>query len=402
METRDFYPNWRERPKKTKVYGQGRDDPFTFKMNEDDTYHMFDEMPQSGYQAVFFSDNQFILETIKRSTWIDQNTRHIIIEFSLINPSTHILSNIRIFFDFKRMAPYWRYSSYHFYFEIFDNYVYFNIILNFTFLLILMYHIIKEVIKVYKMGPLQYLQLTTSYIEMVKIVLSLLLIFSLLMKLSFSFSLIERFRNARYGVNEGYIDFSTMACYDYTFNVSGGVLGCLCIVDIFRMLSKIRRLLTFLRLLRSASIRLGLPVLALLAFTALSYVLFSSTQPAFSTVGLSFMTVTQYFIKPQKLAKSLAETHPFVGPWYLFFLGFWVNFCVVNFFIAFLNETYSSVLNQVRIATYKLRDRTKLEYMYEFLGMRSTLMWDMETDLLMQDETDDRDLLVDMKRLQGD
>ena len=56
---------------------------------------------------------------------------------------------------------------------------------------------------------------------------------------------------------------------------------------------------------------------------------------------------------------------------------------------------------QVRIESYKVREKTRLEYVYEFLGIESTITWDVQDDLVLQDREKDKDFLVDIKRLKA-
>ena len=49
--------------------------------------------------------------------------------------------------------------------------------------------------------------------------------------------------------------------------------------------------------------------------------------------------------------------------------------------------------------TYKVREKTKLEIVYEFLGISSTNSWDSEEDTIMKNRKIEKGFLVDIKRL---
>ena len=49
-----------------------------------------------------------------------------------------------------------------------------------------------------------------------------------------------------------------------------------------------------------------------------------------------------------------------------------------------------------------MREKTRLEYVYEFLGIQSTITWDIEDDIITRDKAKDRDFMADIKRLRVD
>ncbi|KAK3735042.1 hypothetical protein RRG08_001832 [Elysia crispata] len=145
-----------------------------------------------------------------------------------------------------------------------------------------------------------------------------------------------------------------------------------------------------------------MPMLAGLAFTFLSNILFSSTNENFSGFWLSYLMVNQYFIKPRAIYRELTDNHPFIGPLFYFLMGMMISLFFLNFFIAFLNEAYSSIHNQVRIESYKIREKTKMEYVYEFLGIESKITYDPQDDLRRKEREMDKDFMVELKRLKCD
>ena len=54
--------------------------------------------------VLHFDDRQTpnTLRDMRESAWIDQGTRYVVIDFSLINHDAHIISAYRIIVDFKR------------------------------------------------------------------------------------------------------------------------------------------------------------------------------------------------------------------------------------------------------------------------------------------------------------
>lgn len=310
------------------------------------------------------------------------------------------MSTIRIRFDFMRMAPFWQYASAHFLYEVTGNQFYFIVLLSCAFLLISAYNIIKEALLIYKMGVIGYLSRLSSYVEMAKVLLSVFMCVIRIQRRNLALDLLHKLRYYKTvrKIDE-YLDFHEMAVLDYQFSVVGGVLGFICIFDVFLKLSKIRRLLIFIKLLKSVLVLFWMPLLVGTAFACLAQLLFSKTHPNFVYFGTGFLTITQYFVKPRPIYASLTVVHPYAAPCFYFVLGVCINFFMLNFFIVFLNEAYSAILNKVRLSTYKLKEKTKLEYVYEFLGIKSTITWDEEGDLLRQERDIDRDFLKDVKRL---
>ncbi|RUS87583.1 hypothetical protein EGW08_004628 [Elysia chlorotica] len=190
-----------------------------------------------------------------------------------------------------------------------------------------------------------------------------------------------------------------MAVLDYSYKAVGGFLAFMCFFQLLEMLRKIRRVLIFTQMLGSAVTLFYMPLMTGVAFSSTAFLLFGSTINNFSSIVISYLVVNQYFIKPQALFHSLTESHPYIGPWFVFCLGFCINFFIVNFFIVFLNEAYSSIINKIRLLTYKKRQKSKLEYVYEFLGFQTTSFHDSHEDTEREDPTGNKDLIVRNKRL---
>ncbi|GFO32542.1 receptor for egg jelly 4 [Plakobranchus ocellatus] len=201
-----------------------------------------------------------------------------------------------------------------------------------------------------------------------------------------------------------FFDSFELAALDYVYRIAGGFLAFLCIFQIFEMLKlasllrKIRRLLVFMRLLISVFMLFYMPLIVGVAFAILAFIMFGTASETFSDLLTSYLTINQYFVKPRAIYKTLLENSPFFGPWFVFILGLCINFFILNFFIVFLNEAYSFVMNKIRSQAYKVLEKTRLEYVYEFLGIQSTIKWDIDLTTLAQERELDRDFMADVKR----
>ncbi|KAK3735770.1 hypothetical protein RRG08_036818 [Elysia crispata] len=342
------------------------------------------------------------MNVIKNSFWIDQYTRFVVIDFSVLNLNSNIASSIRIRFDFHRSAPYWHASSFHFFYILAGNYFYYIAIVAVFFTLINAYNIWKELLLVYKLGPSSYFDELSSYVEISKVLLSTILCYVYFRKSYLKYSLLHEIKYSYLSRGRhGFIDFFEMAVMDYVFTVTAGFLVFLCIFQLFHMLSKIRRLVVFMRLVLMAVKLFYMPVLSGMAFTFLSNILFCSTNENFSGFGLSYLMVNQYFIKPRAIYRELTANHPYVGPLFYFMMGMMISLFLFNIFLAFLNEAYSSIHNQVSLERYKVREKSRLEYVYDFLGIKTRTKRDEHDDLQLVDRENDRNLLSFVKRLQA-
>ncbi|RUS87708.1 hypothetical protein EGW08_004549 [Elysia chlorotica] len=137
------------------------------------------------------------------------------------------------------------------------------------------------------------------------------------------------------------------------------------------------------------------------AFSMLALSLFGPTIENFYTIKASYLMVNQYFIKPQKIYDNLSDSHPYLGPGFVFFLGLTVNLFVLNFFIAFLNEAYLAIITRIKILNYNKREKTKLEYAYEFLGITDTMNQDNEEENKFRDYAEQREFIEAMRRILG-
>ncbi|GFN89504.1 polycystic kidney disease and receptor for egg jelly-related protein [Plakobranchus ocellatus] len=413
-------------------------------------------------------DSVMKLRALKNSDWIDEHTRFLLIDFSLMNAHTHMASTVRIRFDFRRdkedvlalrpsnrqnktpherklhvrvgfepapslaltalsdrnqankplnhtlpqkieasdsAAPTWYSYSFHFFFELFGNQEYFLTVAWLIFFILSAHNILKELVLVYKMGLINRLLDYHIYIEMLKVLLSILLCVVFFRASSLATRFVQdmkRSYESRGQNSPEFFDSFELAALDYVYRIAGGFLAFLCIFQIFEMLKKIRRLLVFMRLLVSVFMLFCMPLIAGVAFAILALILFGHISENFSQFVTSCLTISQYFVKPRAIYHTLLENNPLIGPWFVFILGLCINFFILSLFIAFLNEAYSFVKNQIRLQSYKVRAKTKLEYVYEFLGIQSTIKWDIDKTTLAQERELDRDFMADVKRFAVD
>ncbi|GFN82976.1 polycystin 2 [Plakobranchus ocellatus] len=199
-----------------------------------------------------------------------------------------------------------------------------------------------------------------------------------------------------------FFDAFELAALDYYYRAACGSLAFLCIFQIFEMLRKIRRLLVFMRLLLTVLMLFYMPLIVGVAFATLAYLLFGNNNYNFSNLVSSYLMINQYFVRPRAIYNSLVVDNPIIGPCFVFLLGMCINFFILNFFIVFLNEAYSSLKNKIRVHAYKILEKTKLEYVYEFLGIKSTIRWDVDKTEIDREKDIDRDYMADVKRFSVD
>ncbi|RUS70872.1 hypothetical protein EGW08_021366 [Elysia chlorotica] len=399
MENRSFKGSWR-----IPVKGSFND-RYSYLPVEGSVFESYNEVPLSGFKQILVIDEglfQQSLSLIKDSDWIDQHTRYIIIDFSLLNLYSRIVSTVHITFDFKRPAPFWYMGSFHFYHSMTGNTFYYTGVVKVIFLLIWANNTLKELILLYKSGPKNYLGRFYSYVELTKCLLSITLIYVHFRKIDLKSLRLQELKYS-YLEKEGaeFVDFLEMAILDYVYTNVGGILAFFCFFEILNMLSKIRRLVVFMRLVINAVRLFYMPLMSGIAFTFLSTMLFGSTNENFSAFGISYLMVNQYFIKPRAIYRQLTDNHPYVGPVFYFLMGMMISLFLLNFFVAFINEAYSSIHNKVRVASYKIRDKTKMEYVYEFLGMESRKMSDIEDDKQQQERQLEISYMTELKQLQS-
>ncbi|RUS75766.1 hypothetical protein EGW08_016471, partial [Elysia chlorotica] len=344
METRNFLKHWRFPVTwKTK-------DPYIFTPDSFTHFHRIDDLPLSGYKKVVYVENSTFskdISVIKNSFWIDQHTRFIVVDFSVLNLNSKIASSIHIRFDFHRSAPYWHTNSFHFVYALTGNNYYYIAIVFVSFAVLSTYNGVKQLLLAYKMGPLRYLRYPDSYVEVIKMLLSAINCYAFLKKEALKTELLQELKYS-YLIRGSYefVDFFGMALFDYWFFATGGILAFLCIFQMLYMLSKIRRLTIFMSLTIKTVKLFYMPLLVGVAFTFLSSILFGSTTGQFSSFGLSYLMVNQYYVKPINIYADLTANHPYTGPWFYFVMGMTISIFMFNMFIAFLNEAYSAIQNQ--------------------------------------------------------
>ncbi|RUS87709.1 hypothetical protein EGW08_004550, partial [Elysia chlorotica] len=83
---------------------------YKYKTREKSVFEAADFLPANGYWRVFHFDNVMTpeeLQELATSDWVDEHTRYLRIEFSVINPGSSITSTFRTTVDFKRPAVFW-------------------------------------------------------------------------------------------------------------------------------------------------------------------------------------------------------------------------------------------------------------------------------------------------------
>ncbi|GFR59007.1 polycystic kidney disease 2 [Elysia marginata] len=311
---------------------------------------------------------------------------------------TYTQDNASIFGGFDLLPR----SGFHFVYSLSGNKFYYMAVVKVFFVLISSYNIITELLLIYRTGVLNYLRTVSNYIEITKVSLSILLGVIFVQMSILKSNLLKELKEA-YQLREESeaIDFLAVAVMDYIYTVAGGVLAFLCIFQILNMLSKIRRLVIFMRLVFEAVKLFSMPVVGGMAFTFLSRIIFGSTNRFFADYGSSYLMINQYFVKPRAIYHDLQDNHPYLGPLFVFTLGVNINIFLLNFFIAILNEAYSSIKNQVRIESYKIRDKTTMEYVYEFLGIKNKIIFDVTDDMLLVEREREKDLVAEIKHLRS-
>ncbi|RUS91405.1 hypothetical protein EGW08_000835 [Elysia chlorotica] len=398
IESRHFGDSW------NKPNLQGRKKYYQPTIDKEFEYGSLHEVPPEGYEVILahnLKSSQADLDDIIGSHWVDVHTRSLIMDFTVINTHTQIISTFRVIFDFRRSAPFWHVDSYHLWYDQSGNTHHFMILVAILFFVLTVQNMFKESHALYRLGFTAYSKRWYTYVELFKVLLLILQGYVYLEKQHLANKRLKLMRNAY--VNRGrsgFIDFSQVAILDEMFYIFNGVLTCVCVCQIFDMLRLIRRVRSFIRMVLSTIGLFYFPVMMGVSFAMLSTLLFGNTSMDFSTLKKSYLTANQYLIKPPVIYYRLHQNHPYLGPYYVLFLGFINMFIVVNFFIVFLSEAYTTIKKQMRMDMYKFRDKTKLEYLFEFLGIQ--LYRDTEEDRrLMQITADDRSLFAFIKRLRA-
>ncbi|KAK3793062.1 hypothetical protein RRG08_016570 [Elysia crispata] len=299
-------------------------------------------------------------------------------------------------------APFWYSGGFHFRYQPPESQIYVFVLVGFIFFILTTRNILSEIVTLYKKGLVGYLSRVTTYMELSKVFLTCVMCYVYLRQRTL---LSDLSAMLQYGYliakQPPFLDFIEMAALDYCYKAAGGFLAFTCIFQMFDMLSAIRRLVIFIQLLKTTITLFFMPLVTGFAYAILAYLMFGKTIETFSNLKFCYLMVNQYFIKPQAIYHSLTESHPYLGPMFVFILGICVNFFVLNFFIAFLNEAYITIIKRISILKYKEREKTKWEYVYEFLGIESTASDHFEEHLWQQEVAEQRYFLSSMKKLLG-
>ncbi|XP_031571405.1 polycystic kidney disease protein 1-like 2 isoform X3 [Actinia tenebrosa] len=286
-----------------------------------------------------------VLENLQSNSWIDEKTRAIFVEFLVFEPSSSFFSAVTYLYEKPSMGGAVTYTSVKtmsLYGARSHGLQSLYAICELVIILIVIYFVIAELIKVYRQRwayfkcPWTWVEITQVLAAMATIVLS-----------------IFRRYHATQLVNKVHKNPFKTSSFHYVVMWSE-VEGALMAILIFIITIKLLRILKFnqhISVLAKSMAKCGeklvsysvVFLVAFLAFAQVAVLVFGSTVPSYSSVVQVFRSQFSMFVGGETDYQSLKEANGILGPIYFFVFMTAMATILINMFLAILNEAYREV-----------------------------------------------------------
>ena len=286
-----------------------------------------------------------VLEDLEMNGWIDERTAAVIVEFTVFEPSSSLISTAKLLYEVPNTGQGWthrRIDTLSVYASTVSDlrslYVAFQIIL----LLLIFYFLIVEIRKMYHLRC-SYFRSFWNWMDLLQLLMTIMTVAFFFLKEKYISSFVKHIQAN---------PFET-ASMDYVVFWSDLELFLLSSV-IFIVTIKFLRLIRFNRhvcqmtatLKKSFGLVISYSVVFfvdLVAFALLAVLLFGSTSEAYFSFIQSLSSLFQKFLGGDMYFYELQTSNPIVGPLFVFCYMSSMTFILINMFLAILNDTYESV-----------------------------------------------------------
>ncbi|XP_041039902.1 polycystic kidney disease protein 1-like 1 [Carcharodon carcharias] len=239
------------------------------------------------------------LLTLKETEWIDQNTRAVMVKFTLYNPPTNLFTTVSLLAEFPPLGgvlPSAQIESVSIYKKnsVMD---YFIMAFELLFLTLILLHLYSQVCKMTQRGILSYWQEPWNWLEIGLVVISLFYYVYYVFYFVLAVDVIDHLHS---GYFKTFVDMSFISAWIQIKRFLHGLTMFLLLIKSIRLLRVNKLMAPCVTMLRLSYSSLMLPVLCgiivIVAYSCLGNLLFLSESYSFSTIVRAFQTVLMYFM----------------------------------------------------------------------------------------------------------
>lgn len=271
--------------------------------------------------------------------WIDERTRAICLEFTLYNPNADLFSVVIILFEFSNngaVLPYHQIFSTRLY-HYSTDFAIFVAVCECMFLIFNFSFAYYEWKKFTVLGKKKYFEDYWSYIEIIQILLSFIVVGLFFQRLVSVSSVMEDFRETD---GNTFISFYSAISWDFILGYVMAFLVALVTLKAIKLLKFNKRTYmvadTIAHSKSSILSFLALAVLVTMAFGHFTTMAFGKIMEDYRDMLTSVMTIFNFAMGVSDL-HDLQETNRILGPLYFVLFVFVVTFIFLTVFVAILN-----------------------------------------------------------------
>ncbi|KAK3091662.1 hypothetical protein FSP39_021645 [Pinctada imbricata] len=310
----------------------------------------FGVYPGGGYVVDLIGKKDRVVETLDELLefeWINKYSRVLFIEFTVYNPQANMFSTVLIVFEMPTIGQlHINYSIKTFrLFSYLGGYGIFVILSEIAALACVVYFIVREV-KIFKRTRTTYLKSFWNIAELVNLLLAITAIVMYILRHILTQHAVKKVTKLR----DKFYDFQKVALWDETFNFILAFTIFIAILKLVHILRFNRKMSMMAGILRNAAKELSafviVFVLFILAYAAWGYIMFGPKMASYRSMIDAIETLLNFSLGSFDYL-ALENANRIFGPIFFFAFFFTIMFILLNIFVTILNESISTVKDDV-------------------------------------------------------
>lgn len=286
-----------------------------------------------------------VLKNLEENSWIDENTRAVFLEVLIFEPSSSFFSAVTYLFEKTSMGGAFTYVSVKT-MSLYGARSYglqsLYAICELTIILIVIYFVIAELIKLYRQRC-SYFKQAWNYVELTQILASIATVILSIFRRFHASKLVEKVHKNPFMTSS----FHYVVMWSEIENALMAILIFVITMKLLRILKFNQHINVLARSMSKCGKKLvsysAVFLVAFLAFAQVAILAFGSSVPAYSSVVNVFRTQFSMFVGGDADYRELESAHKFLGPIYFFIYMTAMATILINMFLAILNEAYREV-----------------------------------------------------------
>lgn len=288
-----------------------------------------------------------VINELQENNWIDEFSVAVFIEFTIFNPSSSLFSVTKCLYErsptggvaFSRSVK--TLTLYH---ASSNNYQKFVEVCQLLFMVIIVFFVINEAYKIYKKKN-KYFRGFWNWVELLQILTAFSSVVIYFLKAKYTSSFVKKVRNNPFETSSAdyIVLWSMVEIYVLSFLIFIVTMKFLRLIRFNRHVCQMMG--TLARAVRPLVSYFVVFVSAVLAYTQLAFLLFSSTMRPYSSFFNSLRAILQMLLGGKMFFYEIKSVNGLLGPLFVFLYMFTITFILLNMFLAILNESYWEVVD---------------------------------------------------------